>query len=113
MKAFWHAVLLAGILAAISGPAAAQGSVVPVEFWDHPRTGRAVLEQPAIREAVKLHLEQEGSRIVLHHGPTDESRLLAEELRAWLMALALDASRITLQNDVKLADPLRIEVVRP
>lgn len=113
MKTFGPAVLLAWVLAATLEPASAQGVVVPFEFWDHPRTGRAVLEQPAIRDAVKLHLEQEGSRLVLHHGPTDESRLLAEELRAWLMALALDASHIALQNDLKLADPLRIEVVRP
>jgi len=102
-----------GVLAALPGVVAAQGFVVPFEFWDHPRTGRAVLEQPAVREAVRMHLQQEGSRLLLHHGPTQESRLLADELRAWLLALALDSSRIALQNDLKLAEPLRIEVAHP
>ena len=94
------------------GAAMAQALVVPIEFWDRPRTARAVLEQPAIRDAVSAHLAEDGSRLVLHHGPTQESRLLAEELRAWLIALALEPSQLTLQNDLKLSDPLRIEVVR-
>ena len=102
---------LAFVLTAASGTSAAAGDVVPIEFWDRPRTGRAVLEQPAIGEAVRTHLRQEGSRLVLHHGPTQDSRVLADELRAWLMALALEAPRITLRNDLKIAEPLRIEVI--
>jgi hypothetical protein len=47
---------------------------------------------------------------VVRHGPTQESRLLAEELRAWLIALALESARVTLQNDLKLAEPLRLEI---
>jgi hypothetical protein len=101
---------VAAALAGTVSSAMAQSFVVPQELWDRPRTGGAVLEQPAIREAVTTHLGQQGSRLVLHHGPTEESRLLAEELRAWLMALALESSRVTLQNDLKLAEPLRIEV---
>lgn len=104
---------LALTLAVLPAGAVAQQFVVPLEFWDHPRTGAAVLEQPAIREAARLHLEQQGSRLVLHHGATQESRLLADELRAWLMSLALDPSRVILQNDLNLREPLRIEVVRP
>ena len=45
---------LAFVLTAASGTSAAAGDVVPIEFWDRPRTGRAVLEQPAIGEAVKI-----------------------------------------------------------
>jgi hypothetical protein len=100
------AVAVAGTV----GVAMAQSFVVPPELWDRPRTGRAVLEQPAIREAVKAHLGQERSRIVVHHGPTQQSLLLAEELRAWLVALALEPARVMLQNDLQLAEPLRIEI---
>ena len=103
---------LAAALFANCGAAMAQAYVLPIEFWDRPRTARAVLEQPAIRDAVNAHLAENGSRIVLHHGPTQEARLLAEELRAWLIALALEPSQLTLQNDLKLSDPLRIEVIR-
>jgi hypothetical protein len=101
---------VAVMLFGAAGVAMAQSFVVPPELWDRPRTGRAVLEQPAIREAVQAHLGQQGSRLVVHHGPTQESLLFAEELRAWLVALALEPARLTLQNDLKLAEPLRIEV---
>lgn len=88
----------------------AESFVVPPELWDRPRTGRVMLEQSAIREAVRAHLGEEGSRLIVHHDPTPESLLLAEELRAWLIALALESPQVTLQNDLKLAEPLRIEV---
>lgn len=103
---WWVAAVLAGAAAG----AIAQSFVVPPELWDRPRTGRIVLEQSAIREAVKVYLGQPGSRLVVHHGPTPESFMLAEELRAWLLALALESSEVTLQNDLKLRDPLRIEI---
>lgn len=91
--------------------AAAQTFVVPPELWDRPRSGRAVLEQPAIRQAVNTYLAQPGTRIVVHHGSSQESALLAEELRAWLMALAVDTERIALRNDLEPSKPLRLEVV--
>ncbi|UCF76667.1 MAG: hypothetical protein JSU71_05190 [Betaproteobacteria bacterium] len=97
-------------LAGAASLAMAQSFVVSPELWDRPRTGQVVLEQTAIREAVKAYLGRRGSRLVVHHGPTQESLLLAEELRAWLVALALDPSRVTLQNDLKLTEPLRIEI---
>jgi hypothetical protein len=97
-------------LAGTAGGAIAQSFVVSPELWDRPRTGRTVLEQTAIREAVKTHLGRQESRLLVHHGPTEESRLLAEELRAWLIALALESSRVTLQNDLKLGEPLRLEI---
>lgn len=108
----WSVRAMLAFLAAFAGSAAAQSFVVPQALWDRPRTGRAVLEQAAVRDAVKVHLEQEGSRIVLHHGPNQDALLQAEELRAWLTALALESSRVTLQNDLKADDPMRIEVMR-
>ena len=101
---------VAMVLAGMAGAVMAQSFTVPRELWDRPRTGRAVLEQPAIHGAVKAFLEHEGSRLVVHHGPRQESLLLAEELRAWLVALAVEPSRVMLQNDLKMDEPLRIEV---
>ena len=91
--------------------AAAQTLLVPAELWDRPRSGRAVLEQPAIRQAVNACLAQPGARLVVHHGPGQDSVLQAEELRAWLAALAVEAGRITLRNDLKPSEPLRLEVI--
>ena len=91
--------------------AAAQAFVVPHELWDRPRSGAAVLAQPAVRQAVDRCLALPGSRLVVRHAATQDSRLAAEELRSWLVALALEPGRITLRNDLKPSEPLVIEVV--
>lgn len=91
---------------------AADTFAVAPELWDRPRTARAVLEQPPIKQALELHLARPGSRLLIHHGYGQDPLLQAEELRAWLMALAVDGSRISLINDVKLNEPLRIEVLQ-
>lgn len=85
---------------------------LPSELWDRPRTARVVLEQPAVKQALSRHLSQPGSRLVIHHGYGQDPLLQAEELRAWLMALAIDGARISLVNDVKPNESLNIEVVK-
>lgn len=89
---------------------AAQTFVVPPELWDRPRGGRAVIGQPAVRQAVGAHLAQPGSRLVVRHGIGQESLLAAEELRTWLVALAVEPSRISLRNDLQPSEPLRLEI---
>jgi hypothetical protein len=86
--------------------------MLSLELWDRPRTARAVLDQPAVKQALNLHLSQPGSRLVIHHGYGQDPLLQAEELRAWLMALAVDGARISLVNDVKSHQSLDIEVVK-
>jgi len=93
-------------------PARAEQMLVAPELWDRPRSARTVLDQAVIRETVRQHLEQPGSRIVIHHGYGQTPLLQAEELRAWLMTLAVDAARISLLNDVKPNEALKIEVVK-
>jgi len=92
-------------------PAVAQTFVVPPELWDRPRSGRAVLEQPAIRQAVNACLAQPGLRLIVRHAAGQESLLAAEELRSWLGALAVEPGRILLRNDLKTSEPLQLEVV--
>jgi len=91
---------------------AAQTFVVPAELWDRPRSGRAVIGQPAVRQAVNACLAQPGARLVVRHSAAQESQLAAEELRSWLAALALDPGRISLRNDLQPSEPLRLEVIR-
>jgi hypothetical protein len=97
---------------AVAVAAAAQTFVVPPELWDRPRSGGAILAQPAIRQAANACLARPGSRLVVHHAAGQEGLLAAEELRAWLIALAVDAGRISLQGGLKPGEPLRLEVVR-
>jgi hypothetical protein len=97
---------------AVAVAAAAQTFVVPPELWDRPRSGGTILAQPAIRQAVNAFLAQPGSRLVVHHAAGQEGLLAAEELRSWLVALAVDAGRISLRGGQKPAEPLRIELVK-
>ena len=101
------------MLCAVTASARA-GDLVTVSsgLWDRPRSARAVLEQPAVKQALNLHLSQTGSRLVIHHGLGQDPLLQAEELRAWLMALAVDGARISLINDARPNEPLQIEVVK-
>jgi len=84
-------------------------SVAP-ELWDRPRGARMVREQTAVAQAVRLALSRPAARLVIHHGFGQEPLLYAEELRAWLMALAVDGARISLVSDTKVNEALRIEV---
>ena len=104
-------VFCALALASRSLAAAAQIFVVPPELWDRPRGGAAVLAQPAVRQAVERFLALPGSRIVVRHGPTQGSLLAAEELRSWLVALALEPARVSLRNDLKASETLVLEVL--
>ncbi len=104
--------MLACFALAASAPAWAQSFTVAPELWDRPRSGPAVMERPAIQQAVGAWLALPGARMVVHHGPGQESFLQAEELRAWLISLAVEARRVMLRNDLAPSAPLRLEVIR-
>jgi hypothetical protein len=82
------------------------------DLWDRPRSARAVLTQPAVRQAIEQYLARPAARLVIHHGYGQDPLLQAEELRMWLMALAIDGARVSLINDVRPNEPLKIEVVK-
>ena len=100
--------LLAIALAA--GEACAQSFSAPPDLWDRPRSGPAVMQR--LGQAVGAWLGQPGARLVVHHGAGQEALIQAEELRGWLIALAVEAERDMLRNDLKPGDPLQLEVVR-
>jgi hypothetical protein len=82
------------------------------DLWDRPRSARAVLDQPAVRQALDQYLAQPAVRLVIHHGLGQEPLLQAEELRMWLMALAVDGARVSLASDVRPKEPMKIEVTK-
>ncbi len=101
------------LLCAVAAPASADDMfTVPLALWDRPRSARAVLDQPAVRQAVELHLARPVSRLVIHHGNGQDPLAQAEEFRAWLLALAIDGARVDLRNDIKPNEPLKMEVVK-
>lgn len=92
--------------------AQAQSFVVSPDLWDRPRSAPAVLDQAAVKQAVGAYLAQGGGRLVIRHAAAQESTLQVEELRSWLVALAVEARHITLQRDLKPGEALRLEVQR-
>ncbi len=87
----------------------AQAADLAPELWDRPRSAQAVMAQPAVRQAVAAYQANGAARIVIIHGPRQEAQLQAEELRAWLVALAVDSARLQLRAD-PMAAVLRLEV---
>lgn len=102
---------VAGVaLVFVSVAAGAERFAVPPEFWDRPRSGGGVLEQPSVRKAVQAYLVQPAARIVIHHAVSPEALMQAEELRTWLTALAIEEDRIVLRGGLKPSEPLNIEM---
>jgi hypothetical protein len=80
------------------------------ELWDRPRSAQAVMAQPAVRQAVAALQSRSDSRLLIVHGMRPDAQLQAEELRAWLVALAVEGARLQLRADVSAAT-IRLEIV--
>ena len=106
--------ILIGAAAAATAISVLAGDTVPLpaSLWDRPRSGDIVLGLPEVRQAVNACLTQPGARLIIHHTTGQEPQLQAEELRAWLVALAISAEQVALRNDLNPGDPLKIEVVQ-
>lgn len=83
---------------------------VGAELWDRPRSAQTVMAQPAVQQAVAAYQGRGSVRIVIAYGTGQEAQLQAEELRAWLVALAIDGARVQLRADPSAAGALRIDV---
>ena len=90
--------------------ALAQVFEVPAELWDRPRTGRAILDQDALKRAVAAAIAKPDSQIVIHHGAGQEPLVQAEELRSWLAALAVDSRRVVLRADAAPGALMSLEI---
>lgn len=82
---------------------------VAPELWDRPRSAQAVMAQPAVRQAVAALQSRSDARLLIVHGPRPEAQLQAEELRAWLVALAVEGARLQLRAD-PVAATIRLEL---
>ncbi len=79
------------------------------ELWDRPRSAQAVMAQPVVKQAVAAYQANSVVRIVIVHSARQDAQLQAEELRAWLVALAVDSARLQLRADPAVTT-LRLEV---
>ena len=88
----------------------AQGADLAPEFWDRPRSAQTVLAQPVVRQAVAALQSRSDARLLIVHGVRQESQVQAEELRAWLVALAVESARVQLRADPAAAT-IRLDIV--
>ncbi|MEK6663591.1 MAG: hypothetical protein AABY73_06960 [Pseudomonadota bacterium] len=92
--------IVCGIILALgSMNAAALTFEVPAELWLAPRSGQAVRDNAQLSKAFAVYFQLAQPRVRLHHHKRDESSAQAEELRGWLIALGIEASRIELVED--------------
>ena len=84
---------------------------IPVELWDRPRSGRAVLAVPAVRAAMAALSANPELGLTIRHAPGAEPLVQAEELKAWLVAHAIEPGRIALRADGAAGQVLRLEIV--
>lgn len=82
-----------------SGLVHAERTALPAELWDSPRSAALIVAQPVLQHSVAQLLAHPAAHLLIHHGVSDESVSQAEELRAWLIALAVDSKRIELNTD--------------
>ena len=66
------------------------------EAWDRPRSADAIRTLPAVRAAVAALAGTPRASLVIRHGAGQNDALRAEELRHWLVALAIEPGRIAL-----------------
>lgn len=93
-----------------SGLAHAERMPLSADLWDKPRSASLIVAQPELQHSVAELLAHPAARLLIHHGGSDESVSQAEELRAWLIALAVDSKRIELNTDND-AQGLNLELV--
>ena len=66
------------------------------EARDRPRSADVIRTLPAVRAAVAELAETPRASLVIRHGAGQNDALRAEELRHWLVALAIEPGRIAL-----------------
>ena len=90
--------LMARLLASTAASADPLSCVPGDDFWLGPRSGAAVLTNAALAPCVHALLDDAHSRLVITYPNGDEAAVRADELRQWLLALALPAARVVLQQ---------------
>jgi len=95
------------LVAAVAG--AAEPRFVTAVEWAQPRTGTALMQHPALAQAVQEL--RPGQRLQLLYPGGDEGSLWARELQAWLVALGLSSQRIELLPGSTREDAIELRVV--
>jgi hypothetical protein len=84
------------------------------DTWARPRSASAVLQMPAVADAMRDWSQAvEGSRLYIRYPGGESGNLWALELRDWLVALGLPLERIVVSPGSARADELLLFVAAP
>jgi len=89
----------------------AQVFPVPLDLWDRPRSGRTVMALAPVRDAMNALVTRPQAKLLIRHRSGVEAGLQAEELKAWLVAHAVEPGRIVLRSDPAAGRALQLEVM--
>lgn len=88
------AAMPAGADPAASSPPGPLVCTIDNSFWQKPRSAARILANPDLHPCVDALLATPGSILQINAPDSDEAAIEADELRQWLIALALPAARI-------------------
>lgn len=91
-------------------PTYAQTCALDDSFWLQPRSGLTVLSNAAIQPCVAALLADPPNKMLINYNDTDESSISANELRQWLISLALPAEHILLKKQATSTDAISLEI---
>ena len=86
--------------------AQAQTCIVDDSLWLQPRTGLTIRNNTGIAPCISAMLAGDKMRII--YANNDDASIHADELRQWLNALALPATRIMLDK-TNITESIRLE----
>ncbi len=78
-------------------------------FWQTPRSAQRILNDNTLRPCVEALLQSPTVSLIITTPDNDDASIEADELRQWLLALALPASRIQIQPE-KSTQNIQLEV---
>lgn len=113
LRRIFAGAMTASLVSLGAGAAEDPANEVPAELWDRPRSGRTVLAVPAVQRVLRELVAAPAAEVRIRHAPGMESSGQAEEMKAWLVAHAIDPERITLRSDLPARQPIRLEVAAP
>lgn len=92
-------ILLLMLLSVCSWRVAAESHILPAHFWLSARSGEVVTKDAVVTQVVQRLIDHPRALLRIHHTREDESLAHAEELRGWLIALGVEADRISLSGN--------------
>lgn len=102
-------LLLCSLLLISAAQAAESPLYLTAVEWAQPRTGAALVQHPALAQAMQRLGEADKLQLVYPGG--DEGSLWARELQAWLVALGLSSRRIELLPGSRRDDAIELRIV--